>query len=132
MVGFLAGGVLVLEVDALGVPLLANCFVGDLTGDLIPLVVLAPGVGLPATALVLLLDSCLFKPLTPVCTLLGLLFPATPGLAFDLTSSTTCLTPTGRKNMPYPCSQSKYRFPLTEPSFFPVSSSSSTPTQSPV
>src|SRR6202012_1742322 len=64
-----------------------------------------------------------------------LLLPGTafPG-AFDLdfTSSSTWRTPAGRKNIPYPCSHWKYRSPLTEPSFFPVASSSSTPTHSPV
>ena len=41
------------------------------------------------------------------------------------------LTPAARRNMPWLASQSKYRSPLTEPSFFPVPSSSSTPTHSP-
>lgn len=47
-------------------------------------------------------------------------------------SSTTLTTPVGRINRPNPGSQSKYRSPCTEPSFLPVASSSSTPTQSPV
>lgn len=37
----------------------------------------------------------------------------------------------GRTNMPWPMAQSKYRSPWTLPSFLPLSSSSSTPTQSP-
>lgn len=43
----------------------------------------------------------------------------------------TTLTAAGRTNMPLPMSQSKYRSPWTLPSFFPVPSSSSTPTQRP-
>lgn len=132
---FPAGGVFVLDVDVLEAPLVPNCLVGDLVGDRIPLASLGPGVGLPASTLALLpgpsAAPALFNPLTAVCTLLGLLFPATLGLALGFTSSTTCRTPAGLRNMPYPCSHSKYRSPLTVPSFFPVGSSSSTPTQSP-
>lgn len=136
-----AGGVLVLEVDVLDDPLVPNCFVGDFTGDRRPVPNLAPGVGLPAMMLALLPAPftllSLLNPFTAVCTLFGLPLPATPllvmpGLTFGFTSSTTCRTPAGLRNMPYPSSHSKYLSPLTEPSFLPVGSSSSTPIQSPV
>ena len=130
---FLPGGVLVLDVDALDVPLLASCFVGLR----MPVPSPGPGVGLPEIALALLSGplpaACFFSPLSPACTPLGLLpFATTPlaGPAFGC--SMTCRMPLGRRNMPWSCSHSKYRFPLTEPSFLPLASASSTPTQSPV
>jgi hypothetical protein len=57
--GFLAAGGVPVRVDwALDKPLLVICFVGDFTGDRIPLVPLrAPGVGLPLNILVRLLGS---------------------------------------------------------------------------
>ena len=137
--GFLpAGGVLVLDVDALETPLLPSCFVGDFAVEYTALTpALAPGVGLLPIALALFPGPSarrgLFNPLTKA--LLGRLFAGAPlaaGLVLGFASSTTSRTPLGRRNMPCPCSQSKYRSPLTEPSFFPVASSSSTPTQSPV
>lgn len=45
--------------------------------------------------------------------------------------SITEATTVGRTNMPNPGSQSKYRSPCTEPSFFPESSFNSTPIHSP-
>lgn len=113
VVGFLAaGGVLVLDVDALETPLLPSCFVGDFVGERNPLnPALAPGVGLPAIALPRLpgpsAKLCLFSPFRPAGIPLALLFPGTPlpaALALDFASSSTWRTPAGRKNMPYPCS----------------------------
>ena len=50
-----AGGVFVLEVEALPAPFVLNCFVGLLSGDRTPLDPgLAPGVGLAASTLALL------------------------------------------------------------------------------
>lgn len=92
------GGVLVLEVDVLEIPLLPACLEGDLTGDRMPLNPgLAAGVGVADDVPTTL---CLFTPLTP-----GLGLPATPLptvllLAFGLASSTTRFTPVGRRNMP--------------------------------
>lgn len=128
------------DVDALETPLLPSCLVGDFAGDLIPLMPgLGPDVGLAPSVLPLLpgpsIRLCLFSPFATVCTLLGLAFPGTPlpvVFGFDFASSRTCRTPDGLKNIPYPCAHWKYLSPLTEPSFFPVASSSSTPTQSPV
>ena len=128
---FPTGGVFVLDVDVLETPLLVNCFVGDFVGDLRPLILGLPaGVGLPVIALALPAPArlCLFTPLLPCWTPAGLLSPTTP----LSTALTIRCTPAGLKNMPYPCSHSKYLCPLTEPSFLPVASSSSTPTQSPV
>lgn len=51
--------------------------------------------------------------------------------AFGLGSCRMRATPMFRKNMPWPGLQSKYRSPWTEPSFLPVASSNSTPTQRP-
>ena len=135
-----AGGVLVLDVEVLEAPLLASCLVGDFAGDRMPLNPLFPaGVGLLAIALPLLPGPsnrlCLFRPSGPGCILLGLALPGTllpAAFALGLASSSTCRTPAGRRNMPCPWAHWKYRSPLTEPSFFPVASSSSTPTQSPV
>jgi hypothetical protein len=42
------------------------------------------------------------------------------------------VTAAGLRNIPFPIRHSKYLSPCTLPSFFPLSSSSSTPTQSPV
>jgi hypothetical protein len=65
------GGVLVLDVDVLDIPLLPSCLVGLLVGLLKPLrPALAAGVGLdvPITALPRLPDttSCFFRPLSPL------------------------------------------------------------------
>lgn len=103
-----AGGVLVREVLALETPLLPSCFVGDFAGDLIPLNLgLGAGVGLAPSVLPLFPGPsarlCLFNPLTPACTLLGLAFPGTPlpaVLDLGFTSSKTWRTPEGLKNMP--------------------------------
>lgn len=111
------GGVLVLDVDVLDMPLLPSCLVGLLVGLLKPLrPALALGVGLavPTAALALLTcpASCLFRPLTPVCTLEGRCFeagvaPALVGFGFACGGggccsgcSNTCRTPAARKNMP--------------------------------
>lgn len=61
-----AGGVDVLDVDVLEGPARPSCFVGDLVGDLRPLVSLAAGVGVPGTALALRSGCvvCLLAPLT--------------------------------------------------------------------
>lgn len=142
-------GVLVLEVAVLDVPLLPSCLVGLLTGLLKPLrPFLAAGVGLavPITALALLFGaaSCFFSPFAPTLILegRGLAAPGVGlagagagfGCGFGSGSSgcsSTCLTPVERRNMPNPCSHSKYRSPLTAPSFLPVCSSNSIPTHSP-
>lgn len=140
-----AGGVPVLDVEVLDVPFVPSCFVGLFTGERIPLATLAAGVGVPCNVLALLPGSslnsvCLLAPLTaaePWMLLGRALFVGTPlpvaafGFAFGA-SCNTLATPDGRQKMPYPAAHSKYRFPWTEPSFFPLCSSSSTPTQSPV
>ncbi len=68
--------------------------------------------------------------------LLGLLpFRAVPFSGLDAGTGTGCsmiVSAEGRKNIPRPIWQSKYLSPCTLPSFLPLSSSSSTPTQSPV
>ena len=100
----LPGGVLVLEVELLDVPLLPSCFVGLR----MPVANRAPGVGLPPpTALPLLSDrsttACFFHPLTPACTLLGLplpLFAATPFAGLALGGSIFLRIPLGRRNIP--------------------------------
>lgn len=51
--------------------------------------------------------------------------------ALGFGSSMMRATPIGRKNIPWPGFDSKYRVPCTEPSFFPDGSSNSTPTQRP-
>lgn len=109
---FPTGGVLVLDVDVLETPLLPSCFVGDFAGDRNPLKPdLGTGVGVSVIALALLPGPstrlCLFSPLAALCVLVGLLFPANTlaeAFGFALTSSNTCRTPVGRKNIPYPCS----------------------------
>ena len=105
--GFLpAGGVFVLDVDALDTPLLPSCFVGDFVGDRMPFNPdLAPGVGLLAIALALLPGAstrlCLLSPLTGPG---RLAFAGAPLLAaacaLGFASSSTCRTPAGRRNMP--------------------------------
>jgi hypothetical protein len=113
------GGVLVLDVDVLDIPLLPSCLVGLLVGLLKPLrPALAAGVGLdvPITALPRLPDttSCFFRPLSPTCKLTGRVFgaPVIPGAFAGFCvvcgagsgcpsgCSSTCRTPPGRKNMP--------------------------------
>jgi hypothetical protein len=116
------GGVLVLDVDVLDMPLPPSCLVGLLTGLLKPLRPdLAPGVGLAVSMIVLALlpgaTSCFLTPFPPACILDGRGFPipAAPlaavgfGFACDCGCgsfgcsggcSSTCLTPAARKNMP--------------------------------
>lgn len=140
-----AGGVPVLDVEELDVPFAPSCFVGLFTGDRMPLATLAAGVGVPCNVLALLPGSslnnvCLLVPLTAAepCMLLGRApFAGAPlltgALGFALGAScNTLATPDARQKMPYPAAHSKYRFPWTEPSFFPLCSSSSTPIHSPV
>ena len=111
-----------------------------LTVNLDNLAGLAAGVGLPAFIYSLFdvfgsKTLCLFCP--PVM-LSGLPFTAAPcafpfilGAGFGVGWSMMVAT-LGLMNIPYPCGQAKYRWPWTSPSFFPVASSSSTPTHSPV
>lgn len=101
----LPGGVLVRDVELLDTPLLPD----SLVGDPIRLGSFGPGVGLPAIALARRPGASVrdgfLKPLTAVCTLLGLPFPVTPlpagaTFVFCLASAITCRTPDGRRNMP--------------------------------
>jgi hypothetical protein len=109
------GGVLVLEVDALETALTASCFVGDFTGDRMPLVALLDGVGVPGTVLVRLpaascCSVCRRAPFNVVCTLLTLDFTGPPLLgafALGVGSSTTWLIPLARQKMPCFDGQSK-------------------------
>ena len=97
------------------------------------------GVGLAAFMLCLLpaAISCTALGLLPSAprpaTLLGLeTFFATAGAGFGTAAGCSVIrTAGGRRNMPLPISQSKYRSPCMLPSFLPLSSSSSTPIQSP-
>lgn len=90
------------------------------------MLILFPAVG-SGTVLILL-------PTPELTTLVGLpgLF-ATPfaGLATGGGACSITDMAAGRKNIPLPIGQSKYLWPCTLPSFFPVLSPSSTPTHSP-
>lgn len=101
--------------------------------------VLGPGLGLGAFKLFLLptaVSRDALAVLDPeVNMLLGLdvlvfLVTVVAGFGFGGGWAMTA-TAVGRTNMPLPMSQSKYRSPWTLPSFLPVPSSSSTPTQTP-
>jgi hypothetical protein len=83
---------------------------------------------------------CLFAaPAATLETILeGLPLTAVPFTGFPLVlasggrgCSTISVTALGRRNMPFPIAQSKYRSPWTEPSFFPDSSWSSIPIHPP-
>lgn len=98
------------------------------------------GLGLAAFILILFpaAGSCAVLNLLPVpdTTLLGLPVRLTGPLPFTGFGGggigcSIISTADGLKNIPRPISQSKYRSPCTLPSFFPLPSSSSTPTQSP-
>lgn len=132
-----AGGVPVLDVEELDVPFVPSCFVGLFTGDRIPLATLAAGVGVACNVLALLPGSslnnvCLLVPFTaaePWMLLGRAAFVGAPLLVDALgfpfaVSCSTLATPDARQKMPYPAAHSKYRFPWTEPSFFPLCSSS--------
>lgn len=102
---------------------------------------LAAGVGLPEFMLCLLfafgsVTVCLLEP--PATILDGLPFDIVPFAfpfmrvgGFGVGWSMMRAIADGRRNMPRPARQLKYRCPCTDPSFLPLSSSSSTPIQSP-
>lgn len=101
--------------------------------------VLGPGLGLGAFKLFLLptpVSIDVLAVLDPeVNMLLGLevlvfLVAVAAGFGFGGGWAMTA-TAVGRTNMPLPMAQSKYRSPWTLPSFLPVPSSNSTPTQTP-
>ena len=99
---------------------------------------LGAGLGLAAFELILLPwptsgTALILLPSPELTTLLGLaafFTDAAAGLGGGACS--TMVMVVGRTNIPLPISQSKYRSPRTLPSFLPLLSSNSTPTQSPV
>lgn len=98
---------------------------------------LEEGVGLAEFMLILLPaftsgTALILRPMPELTTLLGLAaFFAGTAAGLGGRACSMMVTAAGLTNMPLPISHSKYRSPWTLPSFFPLSSSSSTPTQSP-
>jgi len=102
--------------------------------------VLGPGLGLGALRLILLPSpGSPLAPRAPVVAPVNMLLgragfrPGAAAAALDdgRGGCASTVTVVGRTNMPWPMGHSKYLSPCTLPSFLPVSSSSSTPTQSP-
>lgn len=115
----------------------ANCFVGDFAGDCGDDAFGCKDRLEAVPVLCLWVESvlALLNPAVPETMLLWGRPLLTVSLAVCLSArpgcSRTLAIPTGRRNMPCSGLHSKYRSPATEPSFFPLGPSSSTPTQTP-